>query len=325
MKTLVVLICSSVLSFTTLFAQLNTQQNSQQKAMKPTIMVVPEKAWCLNNGFVLNNNPNIVDYNKALRNDDVLNIITEMGKIMSERGFPLKLLSSTLESLQTEDAMDIALMSKDDGEIVENDLDKLTRVAGADILVNIAFTRTPRGPRNMVTFRVTSVDAATSKQIGGETGESSTSNASMTVLLQESVLSFIDNFDASIQRHFQDIITNGREGSVIFKIASDCPLNFESEVEYNGDSGELCDLIDYWMNENCINGAFTQNGKSRVRLSYEQVRFPLFGKGKFGGKPRALNAESFIKTITPFLSQFGVSVSTTPSGIGKVYVVLGRK
>lgn len=301
----------------------SAQEAAGPKAMKPTIMVVPEKAWCLNNGYVQADNPNVVDYALALRSDDVLNVVTEMGKIMAERGFPLKLLSSTLESLQTEQAMDIALVSKGDGEIVEDDLDKLTRVAGADILVNIAFTRTQRGPRNMIEFRVTSVDAATNKQIGGETGVSSASGVPVTVLLQESVLSFIDNFTSGIQRHFQDIVDNGREGNIIFKIASDCPLNFESEVEYNGETGELCDLIDYWMNENAVNGSFSQNGKTRVRLSYEQVRFPLFAKGKFGGKPRAINADGFIKPIGSFLSQFGVSVSTAPSGIGKVYVVLG--
>ena len=79
------------------------------------------------------------------------------------------------------------------------------------------------------------------------------------------------------------------------------------------------------MNEHCVNGAFTQNGKTRNRLSYEQVRFPLFGKGKFGGKPKAINMEIFIKPITQFLSQFGVSVATEPVGIGKAYVVLGGK
>ena len=112
---------------------------------------------------------------------------------------------------------------------------------------------------------------------------------------------------------------------VIFKIASDCPLNFESEVSLNGDTGELNEAIDYWLNEHTVNGSFTQNGKTRNRLSYEQVRFPLFGKGKFGGKQKAINMDGFIKPITQFLSQFGISVSTTPIGIGKTYVVLGGK
>ena len=307
------------------FAQSMVEPINQPKAMKPIIMVVPEKAWCINNGFAKTEDPKSPDYEKALLNDDVLNVITKMGGIMQDRGYPLKNLQSALDELKNESAMDMALVSKADGEIVEDELDQLTRVAQADILVNIAFTRTSYGPRNMVEFRVTSIDAATSKQIGGETGRSSASGAPISALLEESVLGFMDNFTGSIQRHFEDLATNGREGSVIFKIASDCPINLESEVTLNGESGELSEVIDYWMNEHCVNGAFTQNGKTRNRLSYEQVRFPLFGKGKFGGKPKAINMDNFIKPITQFLSQFGVSVATVPVGIGKAYVVLGGK
>lgn len=307
------------------FAQSTAENINQPKAMKPIIMVVPEKAWCINQGFVKDGDPKSPDYEKALLNNDVLNVITKMGGIMQERGYPLKNLQSALDQLKNESAMDLALVSKADGEIVEDELDQLTRVAQADILVNIAFTRTTYGPRNMVEFRVTSIDAATSKQIGGETGRSSASGAPISALLEESVLGFIDNFTGSIQRHFEDLVANGREGSVIFKIANDCPLTFESEVNLNGDTGELNEVIDYWMNEHTVNGSFTQNGKTRNRLSYEQVRFPFFGKGKFGGKPKAINMDGFIKPITQFLSQFGLSVSTTPVGIGKAYVVLGGK
>lgn len=307
------------------FAQSTAESINQPKARKPIIMVVPERAWCINQGFVKDNDPQSPDYEKALLYDDVLNVITKMGGIMQERGYPLKNLQSALDELKNESAIETELTSKAGGEIVEDELDQLTRVAQADILVNIAFTRTTYGPRNLVEFRVTSIDAATSKQIGGETGRSSASGAPISVLTEESVLSFMDNFTSSIQRHFEDLMTNGREGSVIFKIADDCPLNFDSEVSLNGDTGELSEVIDYWMNEHAVNGSFTQNGKTRNRLSYEQVRFPLFSKGKFGGKPQAINMEGFIKPIGQFLSQFGISVATTPIGIGKAYVVLGGK
>lgn len=307
------------------FAHSTVETINGPKAMKPIIMVIPEKAWCINQGFVKDNDPKSPDYEKALLNDDVLNVITKMGGIMQERGYPLKNLQSALDELKNEEALDTSLKSKADGEIMEDELDMLTRVAQADILVNIAFTRTTYGPRNMIEFRVTSIDAATSKQIGGETGRSSASGAPISALLEESVLGFIDNFTGSIQRHFEDLATNGREGSVIFKIASDCPLNFESEVTLNGETGELNEVIDYWLNEHTVNGSFTQNGNTRTRLSYEQVRFPLFSKSKFGGKPRAINMDSFIKPITSFLSQFGISVATKPIGIGKTYVILGGK
>ena len=296
-------------------------QNDTRRAMRPTIMVVPEKAWCVNHGYTKDGK--FPDYEKALLNSDVLNVITKMGGIMEERGYPLKLLSSTLDELNNEEALDMALTSKNDGEIVENDLGKLLRVAGADIVVNIAFERKTYGPRNLVEFRVTSVDAATSKQIGGEVGRSSASGAPITTLLEESVLGFIDNFSSSIQRHFQRTVDEGREGTIIFKIASNCPLDFESTVTLNGETGELNEVIDYWMDENTVNGSYSSNTKSKVRLVYEQVRFPLLGKGKFGEKQKAMNVEGFIKPISSFLSQFGLNISVTPIGLGKAYVVIG--
>ena len=244
MKKKVFLLFTLLFSIFSVNAQSVVENTGSPKALKPIIMVVPEKAWCINHGFVRNDNPNVPDYEKALLNDEVLNVVTKMGGIMQERGYPLKNLQSALDELKNEEAMDKALTSRADGEIMEDDLDKLTRVAQADILVNIAFTRTNYGPRNMVEFRVTSIDAATNKQIGGETGRSSASGAPISTLLEESVLGFMDNFTNSIQRHFEDIVANGREGSVIFKIASDCPLNFDSEITLNGDTGELNEVID---------------------------------------------------------------------------------
>ena len=49
-----------VLSFAAfLFAVLTFAQTTanQPKAMKPIIMVIPKKAWCVNNGFVKSNDP----------------------------------------------------------------------------------------------------------------------------------------------------------------------------------------------------------------------------------------------------------------------------
>ena len=88
-------------------AQTTTQPTGERKAQKPIIMVVPEKAWCINNGFVKSSDPKSPDYEKALLNDDVLNVITKMGGIMQERGYPLKNLQSALDELKNESAMDM--------------------------------------------------------------------------------------------------------------------------------------------------------------------------------------------------------------------------
>ena len=143
--------------------------------------------------------------------------------------------------------------------------------------------------------------------------------------MDEAVSGFMDSFSYQLLQSFQNTVKNGREGTFVFKIASDCPLNFESEVNVNGESGELAEFIEYWISEHAVSQSFTQGGKSRVRLSFEQVHFPLFGKSGFGGRQRAINAEGFIRSISKDLANLGISVSTTPIGIGKVYVVLGRR
>ena len=294
-----------------------------QSAQKPVVMVVPEKAWCIQKGYT--SDGKTADYHKALFNEDVLNAVTRMGAIMADRGYPLKLLSATLDEIENEAALDVALQSKDDGEIVEDNLDQLLRVANADILINIAFNRMKVGPRMQVEFRVTGVDAATQKQITGDVGRSSASSAPIAALVDEGVSGFMDSFSSQLMRHFQGLVKNGRESSIIFKIASFCPLNFESEVNLYGEKGELAEAIEYWLAGHAMSDNFTQQGKSRVRLAYEQVRIPLYGKAKFGGRQRAINAEGFIRPIGEFLSDFGLSISTTPVGIGKVYVVIGGK
>lgn len=294
-----------------------------QTAQKPIVMVVPEKAWCQQKGYTKNGT---VDYEKALMNNDILNSVTRMGSIMAERGYPLKLLSATLDELKNEASLDVALTSHNNGgEIQEDELDRLLRVAGADIVVNIAFNRTKIGPRSQVEFRVTGVDAATQKQITGDVGLSSASSAPVSALVDEAVQGFMDSFSSQLMRHFQQTIQKGREGTFIFKIASDCPLNFESEVNIGGETGELAEYIEYWIAQHAKDDSFTQGGKSRVRLSFEQVHFPLFGKGSFGGRQKAINAEGFIRPISQDLGNLGLSVSITPIGIGKAYVVLGRK
>lgn len=294
-----------------------------QQAQKPIIMVIPDKDWCVKMGYT--DAHGHVDYKKARLNDEVRNVCVEMAAMMSDRGYDLQDFATALDQLGDEEAMDLIAVSKDDAEIMEDEYDQLVRSVNCDIAVNISFTKKPVGPRSQYEYIVKAVDAASAKQKSGFTGVSSVSNVSPSILLKEAVYSYMDKFCSDIQRTFDDIISNGREGDVIFKIASSCPKNMESDVTLNGDTGTLAEVLDYWMNENALDGSYTSGAKSRVRCEFKQVRFPLLGKAKFGGKARGLNMESFLQTnrLDSFLSQFGISCSFKPQGIGKCYVILG--
>ena len=128
---------------------------------------------------------------------------------------------------------------------------------------------------------------------------------------------------------FNRIETEGREGSVTFKIADDCPLNFESTVSIDGESGELADYITYLIEEQAVNGNCNLTQKSRETLRYDQIHFPLVSQvatGGFGskkGKKKSQTMESFIKAAVSPLSRLNISISIVPIGQGKAYIVLG--
>ncbi len=291
-----------------------------QQAKKPTIMVVPDKDWCERNHYTDElGNP---DYLKALKDENMSGLITVMGDIMAGMNYKLTDLRSSLEKNNKAEGLKMVLKSKDNkGEITESDLNRAVREAKADILIQLSY-KLEGAIRSSVQFQVKSIDPATSKQISGEIGNGRYSSAPIPTLLNEAVEGFMPNFCSKLDLYFNDIIDNGREGNVTFLIAEDCPYNFDSDITYNGETGELSELIEYWLNENTINGAFNLSNSSDVQLDFVEVRFPLFGKQTFGGQ-KALDMNGFMKPIEKFLSQFNISCKFQPDGIGMVYIVLG--
>jgi hypothetical protein len=298
-----------------------------QTAAKPTIMVVPDKNWCIQNHYTTADGT--PDYRKALGDRDLSGAMAAMGNIMAQRHYPLVDLETSLDQIDNESAINATHLSKGDGYAEEDDLSRMTRVANADILINLAMDSKPYGPRSITEFLVKATDAASAKVVFGKTGTSSASNAPVATLLNEAVMSFMDEFCSNLGIYFEAMERDGRECQIIFQIADDSPINFESEVSINGGSGELGEYIDYWISENCVRGAYSANGKTRTRLAFNQVKVPLFGLAKAGGfgshkgKVNSLNAEKFVKPIEKDLRQFGCSVSTTPVGVGLVYVLIG--
>lgn len=297
------------------------------KIQKPKIMIVPEEAFCINAGMYKKDHTGakIADYKAAMLNDNILDVINTFENLMAAYGFPLTNLQQTLDELKEEDALDNVLMAKDDGMVIEDDLDKLSRVANADILVKVSPKLSNYGPERRLELRVSSVDCASKKALQAFGPITKTSAGSISMLLKAAVTDNIETFALGLTKYFEDIKQKGREGSIIIKVADSCPLNLESTVSLNGEEGELADLIEYWLSKNTIGGAYTGGKISRISMKLDQVRFPLFGKSAFG-RTKALSMEDFVKTgLIQLLSNYGISVSTHAVGIGKVYLMLGGK
>jgi len=294
------------------------------QAKKPTLMVVPSDSWMEKNGYMtpFDNQGKIVlipDYKAAVRNSDLLMVIGKINELMAERGFPLKDLESALKTLESESAEDAMLTSKSGGDIAENPIDKLKKVAKADVWMQISWTINEMGPLRSVDFTFRGLDAYTDKQIAGASGTGQrTMTPELAILLVGAVLSHLDNFNSQLQAHFDDMFANGRETVLRIKVFSDWDYDLETE-EFGDD--ELGSIIEGWISKNTVQGRFNTSDATENMMLFEQVRIPLFDE-----TGRATDARRWCNGLRKFLKDtYEIESKLMMKGLGQAQLVLGEK
>lgn len=294
------------------------------QAKKPTLMVVPSDVWCNQNGYMQEfdnqgTKVKVPDYKKALQeNTDLLLVISKINEMMSERGFPLKNLESAMKTLQDQSAEDALTTSKTGAAIAESPIDKLKKVAKADIIMQLTWTVNTTGPKKSVTFNLQGLDSYSDKQIAGASGTGAPSfTAELPVLLQEAVLSYIDGFNAQLQAHFDDMFANGREVAVRIKTWD----SFEDGLERDCAGKELSAVIEAWMSENTVQNRFSTADATETMMVFEQVRIPLFDAA---GK--AIDTRNWVRGMQKMLKDtYQIDSKLTMKGLGQATLIIGEK
>ena len=298
---------------------------AMSQAKKPTIMVVPSDAWCNTNGYMTSfDNQGTIDlvpnYKLALQsNTDLLLAIAKINTLMADRHFPLKDLESTLKSVESQNAEDNLTASKSTGaSLAESPVDRLNRVARADIILQLTWTVNTTGPKKSVTYNIQAIDAYTHKQVAGAQGTGAPSfSAELPVLLEEAVLANMDNFCQQLQAHFEDIFANGREVSVDIRVWD----NSDTDLETEYDGTELAEIIDDWMASNTVNHIFTKTDASENQIRFEQVRIPVYREN---GAP--MDAEHFTRALRTFLrNNYKLQCKVMARGLGRCILIIGEK
>lgn len=291
-----------------------------QVAKKPSLMVVPSRSWCFQNGFLEDfNGEKIPDYRRAFDETPELNlIVAKIGQLMSERGFDLKLMSNALTSLAEEKAEDVAMVSDETGaDILESNIDKLRKVAKADIWMEVDWLLNNMGFSRSVTFNLSGIDAYSNMQIANCQGTGSPSYSSeLPILLSEAVSANLDNFNEQLMSKFEDWFENGRQITVEIKVFSDSEYNLESEV--NGD--ELGYLIEDWMGENTVKSQFSTDVATSTMMKFSNVRIPMvLDTGK------AMDARAFGRELQKMLKAKEIRAKATTVGLGRLIIIIGSK
>ncbi len=301
------------------------------KAKKPTIMVVPSDRLCISKGYSITydnqgTKVTLPDYKAALQNDgDLRLVISKMSGIMADRGFPLKDLEQELKNLAQEAAEASVLTSSYGSEIQESPIDVLKRTAKADIIMDLDFEIKRQGPKQYITFILNGLDAYTGKNVASAAGAGQpSSSATPEILLEEAVLSYMDEFNGRLMTHFEDMFANGREVKVLVKVFSSSQWNLESEVEANGTAEELGIFIEDWFGDNTVQGRYSLSDGSANMARYEQVRIPMFVMRS--GKERAMDTKAFVGNLSKYLKEtFVIDSKVYMRGLGEAWLIIGEK
>lgn len=297
------------------------------QAKKPTIMVVPSMVWCNEHNYIINydnqgSTETIPDYKQAIQTDkDLLIVISKIGNLMAERGFRLKDLSQTLNTINTISAENSVIKTKTSGsKLAESPLDKLRNVAKADIIIEVYWHINENGPKKSITYNLVGLDPYTTKQIAGAEGTGSPSFSSeLTVLIEEAVQNNMDNFTSLLQSYFDDLFTNGREVAIDIQVP-DNGSGIDLEKEFRGK--ELSEIIDEWMENNTVNHRFSKDDATETTLLYNEVRIPMY---KQNGMP--MDTENFTRQLRDYLakSPYNLTCKVIRRGLGRCLLVIGEK
>ncbi|WP_372746037.1 DUF6175 family protein [Lutibacter sp.] len=294
------------------------------QAKKPTIMVVPSDDWCTANNFMLEfdnqgTTVKLPDYNKALQeNSDLNSVISKIGELMAERGFPLEDLKSQLDKISKDKARTNMI------GVSESPIDVLNKTAKADILMKVFWKVNSLGPKKSIELRLQGIDSYTSKQSAAASGTGSQSfTAELSILLEEAVLSHLDNFNSQLMVHFEDMLTNGREGALVILVSENAIVNLETLYVLKGKEASLKDIINrFWMPRNTLNGRFLMTENSENVMKFSQARIPLYGDDGWGGQ-MAYDFETWGGNLKQFLKdELSLETKIQTKGLGEVEIII---
>ena len=305
--------------FTTAFSLCGFSQ-----AKKPTLMVLPSDNWCYENGCVTEFDnqgaiEKVPDYGEALMTSSDLNLaISKIGEMMAERGFPLKDLNASIKSLKNDAAEESLTTSSDGDSVAESPVDKLKKVAKADIWIMLSYNINEDGFDRSLTFNMQAIDAYTNKQVASASGTGDkTSSSSLAVMLQKAVESHINNFNSQLDAYFDNLFEQGREITLVCRRWSGSDVDFESE--FGGE--ELGFLIEDWVAANTVQGRFSTTDATENRLFFEQVRIPMVN-----ANGRAVDARSWANELRKMLKdKYGIDAKLSIKGLGQAIITIGGK
>lgn len=296
-----------------------------ESVQKPSIIIFPSEVLLSENGWTYKNSKgeDVADYEKAFLNFDVNTAITELETLLIDRGFQPKSAQQTVNALKEAKAMDEITMTE------VSDLDKLLSTAKADIRWEVTWKIVDDGFDKQLQGQIRAFDAYMNVTFAAQNimGPKSI-NGSVGEMIRQGITDEIDAFLSQHQRHFKDIVDNGRKVKIEFRTNDLDYYGMNSSV-YLPNFGQefiLGDLVTNFIGSRAKSKIFDTTSKTDTQINLENVRIELMieQEGPFGNAEISNNPEEFLKEFRNVLNENDIPSFITNLGLGRARLTFGE-
>lgn len=281
----------------------------------PTVMFLPDKTWCTQNGFVDVSERNgktryTEKYEEAfLMSPELKDVIVQLNALMQDNGLKAKDYMTTSE-LDDEEEMEEAMYEGEDGgEVQMTAYEAALNKLRPDIIIKIGWDLHQVGFNKSISYRLEALDSYSGKSVAQVTSETAPFKSNnIAGPLKNAATEQMPLFISRLQEHFDDLQENGREITIALRTSNNSGINFNTD--FGGK--ELSTIISDWVNDNTVNNSYSTRSSSRNRINFEQVRIPF--KDANG---RVMQAKEYVDQLKNYLrAHYNISSENTTKGLG---------
>lgn len=290
---------------------------------KPKMIIFPSDDWCRKAGFTDSNGA--VDYDKALSDDNLRDMIAAFEGFMSKAGYDINNLRQELNDYKTTQAYDLA--EEYGNEKAASMKDLLASAVRADMRIEFDYRLKNEAGKQFVEFNIGVYDASTNKSLFSNVarGTAVSGSAQMVNQLKEAIQNIQDHFLTQINDKFAVMAKEGREIIVI------CDRFESSSITYNSsfDGDKLSLIISDYIESEVVEGTgFSTDQASANKLKFSQVRIPLFKEKTNRRTGKVVKSAQYAKDFGEGLAAYITEITDEPCrvearGVGKVFITLG--
>ena len=290
---------------------------------KPEVLIVPGDAYMKRLNFVktIDNQGQpveVYDYTKAV-NDEFFNSLGLFVKSKYDDAFEMADFKSKLDAINAEVQKN---NMRSDVMLKESNMDIFSRVVAAELWLKLDVVEqsVSGGMEMQYTITMSALDPLTQRTvINGLPQTIKTVGDNKMQLLENTINAVSDEFRPRVIKYFTEREENGLQGKIMFYIDDNLELDFNSDIDVDGDEYEFAEVIDAMVSKNSKSSS-TSGSQTSTRRTYD-VSIPTKIENKLSGEIVTNNYEKFGRKVNRAVKKFGYKATIESQGLGSVIVI----